>query len=266
MGQGTTYVRRQISPTPTATATVTATPSATPTSTPTATATATSTPTPTPLGLVDAVAAWAVAHPGAPFVAMIGDSVMEGAPNFYSRADSGPCGSNCGDLLCDIARVLYTTSGNVVTGTNDGLRGDQMPGIYTRANAVSVTPPPKYLIVEGGVNDMNHGHTFADQQTYFDQIKTTCTSHGAIMLVEEVWPSAIVGNSTTLAWNAALATWASSNSVTLILIHDWMGDPAASPPYSHLVAAYTTDGTHPTEAGVQRHADKLYAVLQVLEP
>ncbi len=272
MGQSTTYVRGQVSPTPTATATVTATPTPsntpinTPTATATATATSTPTPTPTPIGLVVAVNAWAVSHPGAPFVAMGGDSVMEGAPNFYSRADSGPCGSNCGDLLCDIARVIYTTSGNVVTGTNDGLRGTQMPAIYTKTNAVSVTPPPKYMIVEGGVNDMNHGFTFADQQTYFDQIKTTCTSHGAIMLVEEVWPNQLVSNASTVAWNSALATWASSNSVTLILMHDWMGDPAASPPYSHLVAAYTTDGTHPTEAGVQRHADKLYAVLQVLEP
>ncbi len=57
MGQSTTYVRGQVSPTPTATATftptptVTATPSATPTSTPTATATATATASPPPVML-----------------------------------------------------------------------------------------------------------------------------------------------------------------------------------------------------------------------
>jgi lysophospholipase L1-like esterase len=191
---------------------------------------------------------------------------MEGAPNFISRADSGPCGSNCGDFLCDIARVLYTTTGNLVTGTNDAVRNTQMPAISTSASTRLGSNPPKYLIVEGGVNDINHGHTFADQQTYFDAIKTACDSVSTIMLVEEVWPSAISGNTQTLAWNSALSTWAASNSVTVILMHDWMGDPASSPPYSHLVAAYTVDGTHPSEAGVQRHADMLYTVLQTLNP
>ncbi len=140
-------------------------------------------------------------------------------------------------------------------------------GVANNAVFVSPSPVPKYLIVEGGINDMSGaGATFADRQTYFDGIKTLCDNHGSTMLVEEVWPSLLDTNAHIVAWNSALATWAASNSVTVIPMHDWMGDPAASPAYSTMLSTYTVDGTHPSQAGVQRHADKLYSTLVTLNP
>ncbi len=258
-------------PTPTAspspTSTFTPTPTPTPPNTPTPTSTPTPTPTPTaPSGLVAAVNAWAVAHPGAPFIAVVGNSVMEGYPNYLSRRESG---CPCGNIEADVTQRVYEDSSNIVVGTNDGKSGAKMSYIYLTAHNTSLTPPPKYLIVEGGINDMSgpaHS-TFADEQTYFDSMKTDCASHGSIMVVEEVMPSGLTTNANIVAWNSALATWASSNSVTLIATHDWMGDPAASPAYSTLLAAYDNgDHTHLSIAGVGRHADKVYATLVLLNP
>ncbi len=223
------------------------------------------TPTPTPgPGLALAVQAWSDLHPNAPFVAMVGDSIMEGYPNFVSRSDGGPCGGGpCGNASYDIATVLYGTSGNLVTGTNDGVCNTKMAFISNKANTKSVIPPPKYLIVEGGINNLHAGDTFASQQTYFDAIKAGCNSHGATMLVEEIWPAMIATNSAILSWNSSLDAWADSNSVTVIAMHDWMADPSD---HTRMLADYTWDGTHPTQAGVRRHADKLFSTLQELNP
>ncbi len=223
------------------------------------------TPTPTPgIGLPAAVESWAAIHPNTPFVAMVGDSIMEGYPNFVSRSDAGPCGNGpCGNVTYDIATVLYVSSGALISGTNDGVTATRMIFISNKANTRAVLPPPKYLIVEGGINNLHAGYIFSSQQIYFDSIKSGCDSHGSTMLVEEIWPSTLATNSAILAWNSSLATWASSNSVTLIQMHDWMADPVD---HTKILPDYTWDGTHPTQAGVRRHADKIYAVLQELNP
>ncbi len=233
------------------------TPTPIPTVTPTATASS---------GLVGAVAEWGVVHPGAPFAAMVGDSIMEGWSGFISRADSGACGAGpCGNTLCDIATVLYATSGNLATGTNDGKNGANMAYIYGKAHNISILPPPKYLIVEGGLNDMRAtGATFADRQAYFDQLKTLCDAHGSTLLLEEVWPS-ITNNApatSIAAWNIALNTWANVNGATVIHTHDWMADPTDN---TKILGAWTIDHTHPSQAGVARHADAIYNILLQLE-
>ncbi len=192
---------------------------------------------------------------------------MEGYPGFLSILDSGPSGNT----LCDISNVLYITSNNLVTGFNWGKSGAVMAyisGVATNNALHSPSPIPKYLIVEGGVNNIHSSQTFATEQTYFDSIKSLCATKGATMLVEEVWPanSTYATDANIVAWNTALNTWASSNSITVIAMHNWMGDAAASPPYSAMVSTYTVDGTHPSQTGVQRHADKLYSTLQILEP
>ncbi len=223
----------------------------------TPTPTATATVTPSASGLSAAIAEWAIVHPGAPFVAMVGDSIMEGYPNFASRADYGPSGNT----ECDIATRLYETSGNLITGTNDGKSGASVAWILGKARNISLSPPPKYLIFEGGING---GVTagFASQQTYFDQLKTSCSSHGSILIVEEVWPSPLATNAQIVAWNISLASWASNNGATLIPMHDWMADPADN---TKILAAWTTDHTHPTQAGVARHTDAIYNTLLQLE-
>ncbi len=221
-----------------------------PTATPTATASG---------GLSNAVANWANAHLGAPFVAMDGDSIMQGYPNFTSRAIRG---GPFGDFQCDIATRLYQASGNLVTGTNDGAQGARMNNIDWKSHSVSLLPPPKYLIIEGGINDMRMGGTFSDNQALFTHIKSDCAFHGSIMVVEEVWPSVMVNSSLISDWNSALSVWASANGVTLIQTHNWMADPTDN---TRMLPAYTVDGTHPSEAGVARHAEALYDILLQLE-
>ncbi len=230
------------------------------TPTPAATFTPVATPTATVSGgLTAAVAEWALIHPGAPFAAMDGDSIMQGYPNFTSRAIRG---GPFGNFQCDIATRLYQASGNIVTGTNDGAQGARMSNIDWKSHSVSLLPPPKYLIVEGGINDMHFGGTFADNQSLFAHIKSDCASHGSIMAVEEVWPSIMVASALISDWNSALVTWASSNGITLIQTHDWMADPAD---HTRMLPAYTVDGTHPSEMGVGRHADAIYNTLLQLE-
>ncbi len=223
-----------------------------PTVTPTATASS---------GLISAVAEWSIVHPGAPFVAMIGDSIMEGysvsPPGFLSRMDGGPSGN----FECDIATRLYETSGNIITGTNDGKSGASIAWIYGAARNRAILPPPKYLIMEGGIN-AGVAAGFASQQTWFDQAKSLCASHGSTLIVEEVWPSPLATNAQILAWNSALGIWASSNVVTLIPMHDWMADPTDR---TKILAIWTTDHTHPTQAGVLRHSEALYNTLLQLE-
>ncbi len=179
--------------------------------------------------------------------------------------DGGPSGN----AQADVATQVYEDSSNIVVGVNYGKSGAKMSYIYLQSNGTVLPLHPKYLIVEGGINDMSgplHS-VFADEQTWFDQIKTKCGTFGATMVVEEVFPSTLTSNANIVAWNSALATWASSNSVTLIATHDWMGDPAASPAYSTLLSTYDNgDHTHLSVVGVGRHADKVYATLLILEP
>ncbi len=187
---------------------------------------------------------------------------MEGYPGFLSRAESG---GPSGNTLCDIANVLYITSSNVVTGTNDGKSGAVVSYISTKAQNISLTPPPKYLVMEGGINDMSgSGKVFSDEQTYFDAVKTACASHGSTMLVEEVTPAVLTTNANIVAWNTALHTWALSNSITVIAMHDWMADPGDNTKLYY--PNYTADHTHFNQAGVQRHADLIYTTLQTLNP
>ncbi len=212
------------------------------------------------VGLSGAVSEWAIVHPGAPFVGYVGDSIMEGRPNFVGRRSYG---GPSGNAECNIANRVYETSGNIVTGMNDGRSGEQVAVIVTIAANYALPPPPKYLIMEGGINDMRwRGTTFASRQSSYDSLKAAADSRGSILIVEEVWPSVITDNIYILAWNSALLSWASANGITVIYTHDWMADPSD---HTKLLAAYTVDGTHPTEMGVGRHADAIYNTLSQLE-
>jgi lysophospholipase L1-like esterase len=211
--------------------------------------------------LASAVAAHAVAHPGAPFASYVGDSVMAGWNLFTTQAEGGPSGS----ATSNIAAVVYTLSGNVVTGSNWAAAGAGMNYIFSVSNNNAIPQHPKYLIVEGGINNLSGGATWATMQTWFDQIKASCVAGGVLMVVEEVAPSGLASAASINAWNVSLTSWATTNSIPLIKFHDWMADPANLNNLKTSFDLTGTDTTHLNAAGVARNAAAIYGRLQQLE-
>lgn len=208
--------------------------------------------------LANAVAAWEAAHPGAPFLAGVGDSILMGYTNYNSYVyNSGP---PTGDTNGDFSTRVYVDSGNLVTGTNFGASGALVSFIYLESVGNALPLHPKYLLFEGGINDLSGGSTWADVVQHYDATRTACVATGASMIVSEVWPSGLATATAISNYNASLRNWITTNTgVTLLPSHDWM---ASATNLEVIEPTSTWDGTHPTLAGTERWARLILGLLQ----
>ena len=100
----------------------------------------------------------------APLVAFVGDSITAGF-GIYDT-DDPTFAAPSGDRNGDIARVTEILSGNTIMATNLGTPGAGVGTIAAVATNLALLNRPKYMIVQGGVNDVALPGTFADVKVY----------------------------------------------------------------------------------------------------
>lgn len=185
-------------------------------------------------------------------VAFVGDSIMLWTGNGNS-----------------VDEELFIEMHGNVTGSNHAMFSYGMNLIAGTMTDDALATSPKILIVEGGVNDIIAGASFATYEAKYDLILSKCHAANCHMMVEEIWPArGFVAMDDTksaaiIAWNAALTVWVAANEgVELIEIYDALEDPGAA---TYLNPAYTSDGIHPNgtaNLGVEAHAAILKAKLE----
>ncbi len=211
--------------------------------------------------LSESVAGWT----GDKFVTCAGDSIMAGYPTYTSPDEVG---GPTGDLQADIATRLYGASGDLIIASNHGVSGATINPYIQEVIAGAVPDElPKYAVVEGGINSISGGHDFAYAEDSYDLIVDTCDTYGAILIVEEVYPSGLATPTEIADYNAALSDWvdakvALGKAVHLLPMYIPMGDPDNP---DSLLPAYTVDGTHLSADGVGQHAFLIVEKIKELE-
>lgn len=168
------------------------------------------------------------------------------------------------DERSNIASVVYSATGNLVTGRNIGISGAIVASCVGNAIAYAPYYMPKYVIFQAGVNDLSGSSTtFGDLESHYDDLLADCVANGRTLIVGEVWPAAIATAAAINAYNAALNSWANENGVYVMHTHDWLADPDNN---DIMDEPYQTDWTHPSNAGVSRYAEIIIATLEYFEP
>lgn len=211
--------------------------------------------------LASAVAAWALAHPGAPFIACAGDSIVEGYTNWLTILDAGPSGNTNGDIM----QVIGGQSSGLVVGTNFGKSGAAMA--YTQGAVDNLAAPlsPRYVLVHVGVNDINGGTVWTN--VFFNHMLAKCKLSNAVMILDQVWPWKSSLSAQISTWNAASLNWVTTNTtytngLYLLATHDPMANPTNN---VVLYPPYTWDTQHPTILGTSNYTSILLALLNSIE-
>jgi lysophospholipase L1-like esterase len=112
---------------------------------------------------------------------------------------------------------------------------------------------PKRLTIQCGVNDINQGWVWSDELTNLIAIKAKCDSTNIMLVLEEIFPWSNGNDAQALTirtWNTNLANYAASNGVTLVKIHDALGQLRVSTGFlDNIKTSYNQDGVHLNASG-----------------
>lgn len=216
------------------------------------------------MGISRAVQDWETAHPGEPFIAYVGDSIVQGYPNYQlSGPPSWTVDPSHDDEGANIVSVVEALHPAAIPGLNRGWAGAQVGPSYLVLNGVNSSFNPKYILWQIGINSIQGGaNDWDDVSTYYDQALTSCTSAGSILIVAEVWPASLATGTVINAYNDSMNAWAVANGVEIIHTHDWMANPSNN---DQLNPPWGVDGTHPSNDGVSRFAEIILDKLIELE-
>lgn len=186
-------------------------------------------------------------------VAGIGDSISVGHPDppgFTGVLEGGPSGDATWQPLYQLD-AQYPAAFTFYTGAIGSTGAANLGGELDFVLALS--PLPVAVIVHTGINDLAGGAVFGDISSYFDTARGRIVGAGAVPFWDELLPWT-GGNDTQAAavrtWNTALASWCSTNSVTLIQCHDPMGQNRVSTGHlDDMKSSYAQDNIHPNKAG-----------------
>jgi hypothetical protein len=171
-------------------------------------------------------------------IVFIGDSIVNRYPNLAKNSMEYYLDQHFSDPVNALFRQddLYMRQGLQLI--SKGIDGDKVAGVASRFKRDAVQYRPNTVIVLVGTNNVRDGDTFANVESSFNQIKAMCSDAGIALKVCEVMPrNGDTGIGQTLnhydaaisAWNSALASWCSANSVGLISINYGMQDPSNRP-------------------------------------
>ncbi len=198
-----------------------------------------------------------------PYLALLGDSIMEGSGNgtqlWYGLYDT----SHPAYILTTPGGAATSDPGSVVrstfeTGTelqyqNLALGSTAWQRSATTGAALCAAVKPYKTMVLCGTNDVPT-LTWAQVETYMDTTLSVLTAGGSKMVLCEILPRNTYDDTqaaTIRTWNTNYATWCAANNVTLIPCHDAMGQVRGSTgEIDDLATAYNKDGIHLTTAGV----------------
>jgi hypothetical protein len=213
---------------------------------------------PVDAALTDAYQAWTATRPGSKFVAVFGDSIVAGVPNF----DPGfpgwtPTGVNNGN----VAYRIQLACTNAITATNYGVSGASVAFCDNVANTV-LTARPKYAILRVGFNDLMNSRQWPDVVGSWNSIRAKCVASNAILVACSIWPSTALTPAAQSNYNTALKAWCTSTGTKFIETHDTM---ASVSNVNALNPLWTVDGIHPSTNGTVRDAELLLAGVAALE-
>jgi hypothetical protein len=204
-----------------------------------------------------------------PYLAVTGDSIAEGHNNGGSTSASSwhsrfsdvsivGVGSAPGGLATsEIANQLR----GLVSGLqyqNQSLGGQGFDWCRTTGVPACVVLKPHTILIHSGFNDVFNAVAWADVESDLNAIKALLVA-GEQLLIDEILPSNNLDDvqaATVRTYNGNLATWCAANGATLIVCHDEMGQVRVSTgQMDDYIAAYTSDGTHLSTAGVDKMAE-----------
>jgi len=159
------------------------------------------------------------------------------------------------------------SGGRVLTARNAGVSGERSDQMLARFDT-DVTPyAPNAVMLTAGRNDINQGVTLATFKVNVLAIMAKIRAIGAIPIIGLIPPTNTTAqHGDTIKFNTWLKYYAASNGIAVVDFYSLFVDPANG----NYLAAYYTDGTHPSHSGYlamgQLVSDKLSPLLPTWGP
>jgi len=168
-------------------------------------------------------------------IALIGDSTMAGASASIDWADLG-------------AREVSTWFGALLSVNvfNRALAGNQLSDMDTRW-AADITPLAvncKYVVIQGGVNDIPNGRTLGQMQTSINSMAAKAATDGMTAIYFNITPStSIAANQTYETLRLTFNAWLAATYPNTLDIATIVADPS-QPSRLNQTAGWVGDGIH----------------------
>lgn len=147
-------------------------------------------------------------------IVMTGDSVSKGMSENppYPAVDTTPM-------------TYYKTNFTYLKTVNTGVGGNCWSDLYARFETDVVEYKPKAVFIHLGVNCLGNASTdtVAENLIYLNGIKSKCDLNSIKLCIAEILPYGTIdtGQDAKIdAWNTDLASWCTTNKVTLLECHD----------------------------------------------
>ncbi|MFD9897462.1 SGNH/GDSL hydrolase family protein [Mesorhizobium sp. NPDC059025] len=193
-----------------------------------------------------------------PLMISVGDSIIEGHPNYHSFLHLGPAGDRNNDIMYHVMNAIPNFDYQ-----NFGRGGSTWADVLSISMLADNAPSeqPRSYLFYCGVNDIVNGRTWAQVQADMYSCLAR-VADGTPVFLSEMIPYSGPGNATDAVaakirdFNQRYADWAGLNGVTLLKCWDAMGQVRPSTGFKDdLIAAYNTGDGHLTTAGAKALAE-----------
>ena len=201
-------------------------------------------------------------HP--PYLCVTGDSIPEGHNTasrfhgFYDATAHGITGTITSEIMNQLRGLI--SGGTVLQYQNHAFGGQTYAWVLSTGIVSSIATKAKNILIHAGINDIAEPREWALVESDLDAILVLINAASPVpnLLIDEILPWTS-GNDTQAGtvrtFNANLATWCTANGATLVKCHDEMGKIRVSTgQLDDLATDYNQDGTHLTQAGVDKMA------------
>jgi len=193
-----------------------------------------------------------------PFISVTGDSIAAGSNGTitfrpYKSSVTSGFGGDIEGVIMHRMQALKEVSYD-----NYAYPGKMFDWVAATGVTYTTASRSPVVWIHCGINDIINARTWAQVEADLDTIKAALYP-GQILFIDEIPPSTSLSNANAAlvrTWNSNLAIWCEANSAVLVLCHDDMGQiRPATGAIDDLATAYSLDGLHLTQAGVDKMAE-----------